>query len=266
MSRLNFFSVIIPTYNSSNYVKRSLESVVNQTHRDFEIIIVDDGSTDNTVETIHNYLGNQTDISYQLLFQKNSGAGSARNRGILNAQYQWIAFLDSDDLWHKDKLAVMSEVINESTKHNFFCHNEHIIELDGSQGINYYSRNFNYAKSLVSQLYERNYFSTSAIVVEKSILLRHSGFDVSFWSAQDYEMWLRISGDINVKFVDEVLGTYVMRRGNISTSYYWIRLVNILRIKFIHRRKVGFYLFVKTSFIAILVHTLIPIVKKTKFF
>tara|TARA_B100000780_G_scaffold274215_1_gene238906 strand:- start:656 stop:1456 length:801 start_codon:yes stop_codon:yes gene_type:complete len=265
MSTDNFFSVIIPTYNSAKYVKRTLESVIDQTYPHYEIIVVDDGSDDNTVEIIYNYFENFNSISYKVLQQKNYGAGSARNRGIDNAKYDWIAFLDSDDLWNNNKLSDISDDINKNTNRNFFCHNECIIELDGGVTINNYSRNFDYSKSLVRQLYQRNYFSTSAVVVKKSVLLKHNGFNVSFRSAQDYEMWLRMSSDIKVKFVDRVLGTYIMRSGNISTSNYWSRLFNILRIKLIHRKKVNLYIFLKSSFLGIILHILVPILKKMKF-
>lgn len=265
MDSSNNFSVIIPTYNSAKYIKNTLISVVNQTYLNYEIIVIDDGSNDNTVEIISNFFKNLNNISFKLLEQKNSGAGSARNNGINNAKYDWIAFLDSDDLWNFNKLSVINDFLNKNKNYNFLCHNEYINELDGTQLINNYSKNFNFTKDLVSQLYEKNYFSTSAIVVKKAILLKHKGFNIFLRSAQDYEMWLRMSPDLNVKFIDKVLGTYIMRSGNISTSNYWKRLWNILRIKLIHRKKVSFFIFVKNIFLSVILHILIPILKKIKF-
>ena len=124
MDSLNNFSVIIPTYNSAKYIKNTLFSVVNQTYHYYEIIVIDDGSKDNTVEIIYEFFKNLNNISFKVLEQKNSGAGSARNNGINNAKYDWIAFLDSDDLWNSNKLYVINDLLNKNKNYNFLCHNE----------------------------------------------------------------------------------------------------------------------------------------------
>ncbi|HKK53946.1 MAG TPA: glycosyltransferase family A protein [Patescibacteria group bacterium] len=96
-------SVIIPTYNRANFLPRAIKSVLNQTFKDFELIIVDDGSTDNTKEVINNYLKNDDRIKY--IYQQNSGGPpKPKNTGIKIAKGEYIAFLDSDDEWFKDKL------------------------------------------------------------------------------------------------------------------------------------------------------------------
>ena len=90
-------SVIIPTYNRADLVQRAIKSVLNQTKKPNEIIVVDDGSTDNTKQILKNY-------PVKILYQKNKGVSSARNIGIKNAKYEFIAFLDSDDEWIEEKL------------------------------------------------------------------------------------------------------------------------------------------------------------------
>jgi len=92
-------SIIIPTYNQSQYLEEAMESVLNQTYQNIEIIIVDDGSTDNTSEVVKSF-----DNKIIYIPQKNKGASSARNAGIKKAQGQYVAFLDSDDMWIKNKL------------------------------------------------------------------------------------------------------------------------------------------------------------------
>ena len=103
-------SVIIPTYNRSKYVTKAIDSVLAQTYRDFEIIVVDDGSTDNTKEVLKPYTDR---IKY--LYQENTGVSAARNAGIRAAGGQWIAFLDSDDEWLPEKLSIQMDYLS---RHN----------------------------------------------------------------------------------------------------------------------------------------------------
>ncbi len=104
-------SVIIPTYNRALYVTKAIDSVLAQTYKDYEIIVVDDGSTDNTKNVLEPYLGR---INY--MYQENAGVSAARNTGIKSAKGQWIAFLDSDDEWLPEKLACHLEGIRKNSK------------------------------------------------------------------------------------------------------------------------------------------------------
>ena len=90
-------SVVIPLYNKEKYIKRAIESVLNQTFQKFEIIVVNDGSTDKSAEIVQNI----KDPRIRLINQKNAGVSAARNRGIQEAKYEYIAFLDADDFWEK---------------------------------------------------------------------------------------------------------------------------------------------------------------------
>ncbi|MEI6067645.1 MAG: glycosyltransferase [Methylococcaceae bacterium] len=110
-SSLPLVSVVIPTYNRSAFVSEAIDSVLSQTFTDYELIVVDDGSTDNTKETLKQY-GDK--INY--IFQENSGVSAARNTGIKNSTGQWLAFLDSDDEWMPEYLATQMEAIRRSTE------------------------------------------------------------------------------------------------------------------------------------------------------
>ena len=129
----NKVSVIIPTYNSSKTVKRSIESVLNQTHQNFEIIITDDNSNDNTVSVIEKYLKKHNNIKLFCL-DENRGAGYARNFCTQNASGDYIAFLDSDDYWDRDKLKIQllfMKKFNISFSHtSYYIVNEKGIKLD----------------------------------------------------------------------------------------------------------------------------------------
>ena len=112
----NKVSVIIPTYNSSKTVKRSVESVLNQTYQNFEIIITDDNSNDNTVSVIEKYLKNHNNIKLFCL-DENRGAGYARNFCIEKASGDYIAFLDSDDYWYPNKLEIQIRFMKKRNIH-----------------------------------------------------------------------------------------------------------------------------------------------------
>src|SRR5690349_3602213 len=100
-------SVIIPTYNRAQFIARAVDSVLEQTYKDFEIIVIDDGSSDNTQEILKAYEGK---IRY--VYQQNKGISAARNRGIQEAKGEYIAFLDSDDVWKPEKLSVQVAILD----------------------------------------------------------------------------------------------------------------------------------------------------------
>lgn len=115
MSYRPFISVVIPTFNRALQVQAALKSVLAQTYREFEVIIVDDGSTDGTGEAIEGFIGQQNDNGKQIryFFQHNQGSSVARNQGIAQARGEWIAFLDSDDLWLPEKLELQMQAIKQ---------------------------------------------------------------------------------------------------------------------------------------------------------
>ena len=113
-------TLIIPTYNRAHSLKRCLDSVFNQTFLPDEVIIIDDGSFDDTKKVLNEF---SQDIVY--IFQKNKGVSSARNRGITLAKYDWIYFLDSDDTWHTQKLEKQIN-FHKQNKHILFSHTNEI--------------------------------------------------------------------------------------------------------------------------------------------
>src|SRR5437870_2563169 len=126
-------SVICPTFNSARFVTRTLESAVQQTRKPEEIIISDDGSTDDTVPVVEEFFSRYPDIRFTLIRNPHRGAGATRNAAIQRSSSEWIAFLDSDDLWNSGKLAVVSGLIDQQPEFNIFCHAEEQVSLDGSR-------------------------------------------------------------------------------------------------------------------------------------
>lgn len=217
-------SVIIPTYNSSAYIVRTLDTVLSQTVLPDEIVIVDDGSTDNTVQTIKDYKEKNKDIleNIYVFRQENMGAGAARNRAIEEATGEWIAFLDSDDLWDSHKLEIVAEAIYNHPEVNMIAHDEYSVQEKDLENKTLCSLHENYKpdEDLFLQLYRGNIFSTSCMVVKKEILLKAGGFDVTLKSAQDYDMWIRCGLYGKLYFIDKALETYVIRPGNITANTY----------------------------------------------
>lgn len=229
-------SVVCPVFNSRMYIKRTLDALFSQELPPSEIIVIDDGSSDGTPEFLRSYVqGLEPNLRFVLLCNKHLGPGAARNAGVLHACSDWIAFLDSDDIWLPNKLARVAQCIQEVPKANFICHHEEFLRSDGARQILAYSRGYRSKLPLPPQLYQKNLFSTSAVTCRRDVLLQYGLFDERLMSAQDYELWLRLSPSISVQFVKEVLGQYVERQGNITSGRVWGRLRNELSIAWRHK-------------------------------
>lgn len=112
------FSVVIPLYNKAHTITNTLQKVLNQTYEDYEVIIINDGSTDDSIEIVKNFT---TDQRIKIINQENQGVSGARNTGVKNAKHKYIAFLDGDDEWFPEYLSKMKEAIEKFPKHEFFC-------------------------------------------------------------------------------------------------------------------------------------------------
>jgi len=223
------FAVICPVYNSEKYIAQTLESVLQQTLLPKEIIIVDDGSNDGTLEIIHE-VEHKWNVTISIIKSSHKGPGAARNLGVIRSNSDWIAFIDSDDLWKKNKLETISKSIVSHPLKNIFCHAEDHLNLNGSiKSINY-GKSYDYSKKLSSQLFLRNYFSTSAVVCKKELILKFGGFDENMMNAQDYDLWLKISPDCSPLFLSNILGVYRIRNGSITSGSINNKTINLLKI------------------------------------
>lgn len=254
-----FFSIICPTFNSAAFVERSIESVIAQTFQNFELILIDDCSTDNTCKVLETIIQQYPDKQIKLLREPHRGPGATRNAGIRAAEGKWIAFLDSDDVWVPEKLVRVHDAILKNPAVNFLCHDEQHIHLDGTNNIINSSAWYNPNVALPRQLYRCNLFSTSAVVCSKELLMDMGMFNECLMSAQDYELWLRLSEQMNVYFINETLGAYYDRKGNISSQKRFRHLINMYKIYFAHRNKGGYRLYIRQmvmSTLAFVVHAL----------
>ena len=210
------FSVIIPTYNSSKTITKTVFSVLNQNYQNFEIILVDDGSTDNTVSNVELISDSRIKI---FKIKRSGGPAKPRNYGINKSKSNWICFLDSDDLWENNKLETLSKSIK---KYNFdiLCHNEYIQKSNKITIAKYGPFKKEFYKSL---LIEGNSLSTSATMLSKKFLLKNNlKFNESykFVSVEDYDLWMLFAKKIaNFLFINNILSTYIIHDKGISQNH-----------------------------------------------
>lgn len=194
MSRI---SVIVPVFNRERMVREALGSVAAQTRRPDEILLIDDGSGDNSGDAAKMFSG------VTLIRQENRGVGAARNRGIENATGDYIAFLDSDDLWEREKLEHQEHFMNTHPEIPL-CHTDEAWYRNG-RFVNqkrYHRKEggFIFVRSL-----ERCLISPSAVMIRRDLFPVVGLFDETFTVCEDYDLWLRITADHPVGFVDEPL-------------------------------------------------------------
>lgn len=199
MSKQPFFSVIIPTYNRKNFFKIALESVLKQSFTDYELIVVDDGSTDNTKEIIDQI--NSEKISY--FYQENRGPAAARNKGIKQAKGQFICFLDSDDRFCTQKLEITHDYIKKHPGYQIF-HTEETWYRNGrilSQKKHHQKptgESFKRATELCC-------ISPSTAVIKKSLFKTIGYFDEKLPVCEDYDFWLRVTAQYPLFLIPEYL-------------------------------------------------------------
>lgn len=212
------FSVIIPTYNRLESLKKALNSVFIQSYNNYEIIVIDDGSSDGTKEYIAS-LHNENILYY---WQENSGLPSvARNTGIRLSKGDWIAFLDSDDFWYKDKLLeVYNKIQNIKNKNIVAISHWEDMVIDGSIVKILKHGTKSKANMYKKLLFKGNSFSTSAICVRKDVLSSVGLFDTrkEYFIVEDYELWLRLANIGSFINIRKVLGAYCINgnKNNIS--------------------------------------------------
>lgn len=207
-------SVIIPTYNRSSTILRAINSVINQTYKDFEIIVVDDASQDNTEEIVHNITDERV---HYIKHAFNKGANAARNTGIRQASGKYIAFQDSDDEWLNDKLqqqlSIFDNIDNVGAVHTGYIRHENGVkeylpkgELNITDGM------------LHTSLLYGNFISTQTLVVSSEHLYAINGFDENLPRLQDWELVLRLSKLCKFVFIDKPLVNVYFHPGCITSK------------------------------------------------
>jgi glycosyltransferase involved in cell wall biosynthesis len=210
-------SVIIPTYNRANFIRNTIISVINQTYTDWELLVIDDGSTDNTHEIVDEFINKDSRIKY--FYQENSGGPSSpKNLGIEKAEGVYVAFLDSDDEWFPTKLEEQLAVFENSNNPKLGVVACYLNIKDYKTGKILSTNNEYYRGNVLDKLVSGslNLFTASSIMTKLSILKIIGPFDTNFKISEDMDMWLRISEKgYEFDYVPLYLLNYLVHDGNI---------------------------------------------------
>jgi glycosyltransferase involved in cell wall biosynthesis len=218
-------SVIIPTFNRGWILKEAIDSVLTQDYKDFELIVVDDGSTDNTSEILASY-----GIDIRVLFQENKGVSATRNRGITEASGEYIAFLDSDDLWLPQKLSTQIKFFNQ-TPDALICQTEEVWIRKGKR-VNPKIRHKKPSGMIFEPSLELCLVSPSAVMIRRVLFDRVGEFDVTLPACEDYDLWLRISCRFPVYLIDTPL---IIKRGGHNDQLSSMKGLDKFRIKAVEK-------------------------------
>lgn len=202
------FSVIIPLYNKASYIRKAINSVLAQTFHEFELIVINDGSTDNSLEEASQIV----DSRLKIITQENSGVSTARNNGVHQAQYPYICFLDADDWWDSSFLTEMHQLIEHYPNAGIYGTNYYIVKNgknrvapigvphDFEQGIIDYCKV--YAKTLCMPL------TSISICIPKSVFDEEKGFKQTLKLGEDFDLWIRVALKYKVVFLNKPLAYY----------------------------------------------------------
>lgn len=187
-------SVVIPMYNSASTICRAIESVLVQTSVAFEVIVVDDASTDNSVALVREHYGSKVKL---ICMESNKGPSTARNAGIGVATGDYVAFLDADDRWHKDKLRLVKEALAEHPEISFLFHKTTLVDVDTLPEAYCAPERVAFSRLLAG-----NFIHTPCVVAKRTEQLR---FDESMRYMEDYDLWLRLASRYGVWFLNNRL-------------------------------------------------------------
>jgi glycosyltransferase involved in cell wall biosynthesis len=225
-------SVVIPAYNASAFITETLDSVANQTRQADEVIVVDDGSTDDTYQTVVDWLSARPHFPGKIIRQKNQGASAARNTAIENATKDYIAFLDSDDLWAPTMLSTLVSGISlcpdcvvvfadqgafsdEGVIYDSFLIDKPLLHLPAIA----MGSDFKVLENPVwGSLIYGSFISMSTSLINRQSALKTSGFDVRFKTSEDRHFWLRLTRLGKVGYFNKVLAKIRMRPGSLTCS------------------------------------------------
>lgn len=208
-------SVVIPTLNRINTLQRALDSVINQTYKPSEIIVVDNGSSDGTLKFLREQYPKIT-----ILTENKIGVSSARNKGIKKSINQWIALLDSDDAWHPRKLEIQTSMLDSALKEYNLIHTDEVW-FRNNKHINQMKKHKKQGGYIFERCLSLCCISPSSVLFKKNILDKVGLFDESLPVCEDYDMWLKICSSEEVLFAqDKLTYKYGGHKDQLSKSYW----------------------------------------------
>lgn len=209
------FTVVIPLYNKERHIIRAIKSVLDQSFKNFEIIVVDDGSTDNSVEEAKKIC----DDRIRIVRQKNGGVSSARNKGIEKAKSDYIGFLDADDVWKHNFLESISALIEKNPNAGAYCTAYDIIKEDKTvvSCSNFYEFEHEW-QGIIDDYFKyalnAPLISASSVVIPKSTFKSIGGFPLGIKRGEDLDMWIRIALNYDIVYLNKVCASYYQDSDN----------------------------------------------------
>lgn len=207
-------SVVIPAYNAMTYLPDTLNSVLQQTFSDFEVLIIDDGSTDHIQAWVAQ---NITDPRVRLIAQANQGLSAARNTGIANAQGEYVAFLDADDLWEPTKLEVQVRYLDNNSAVGLVYNWIAVIDAQGKPTGKVWRGDIE--GDVLEEVLQRNIIDCPSVLVRRKCFDDVGVFDRTLRSVEDWDMWIRIATRYNFGVTREALVYYRQHTSNMSKNW-----------------------------------------------
>ena len=220
-------SVIIPFYNRCSTIKRALTSVYQQTYLPQEVIVIDDGSTDEAALLVEDDFPQATLIR----FNENQGVSAARNRGVQHASGDWLAFLDSDDEWLPTKLAEQISIAQTQPQYKII-HSDEIWIRNGVR-VNQMNKHQKYGGDIFEYCLPLCVISPSAVMMHRDVFDEVGGFDTTLPACEDYDMWLRVCAKYPVYFIEQpLIKKYGGHEDQLSRKYWGM---DRFRIQALHK-------------------------------
>jgi glycosyltransferase involved in cell wall biosynthesis len=220
-------SVIIPTYNSAHYLGEAIKSVLAQTYKDLEIIVIDDGSTDNTKEIVKTYAD-------RIIFlqQANSGPAKARNFGIQKSSGEFVAFLDADDVWYPEKLERQMEMFLKNPQYGLIHSDALIRTVDNSQPDRLWFdfKRRNKSGMVFSDLLAECFIILSSAIIRRQCLEETGCFDENVVPWEGYDLWLRVTYSYPIGFVNAPLFVRRLHSSNLFYSNFLYENLSLIKI------------------------------------
>lgn len=210
-----FISIIIPNYNTAHYLVEAIDSVYKSTLQDFEIIVVDDGSKDDSDAVVAPF---QQLENFRYIEQENRGLAGARNTGIREAKGEYLVFLDSDDIILPDKLFLQSEFLNANPAYDA-VYSASVFFKDGEPAYKIETNFPNFSGQILQQLLYGNFIHVNAIMLKKEAVLKAGLFDEGLRELEDWDLWLRLSiAGSKFYYQHEVLSEVRLRKGSMTSN------------------------------------------------
>lgn len=206
-------SILMPTYNRASYLNEAIDSVLDQTYRNFELLVVDDGSTDNTREVVDSYL---SDSRVRYLYKENGGQSSGRNFGFSHSRGEYICFLDSDNKWLPKKLDICISAALENPDFDIIYGENIAIDSDGNELHKIRMRR--HSGCITAELLKDNFVTINTATLKRGCYDTMGGLDENFLRAPDYEFWLRLSTKYRFLHIPEYMAQYRIMEDQISSD------------------------------------------------